>query len=58
MDLTTLIPTDVMHYVTAAISIASILAAFLPKGTDGSVWFYIRKVIDVLAQNYGNAKNA
>jgi hypothetical protein len=48
----------VLTFVTSVISAASIAAANLPKGGTAGWWFATRKVIDLLAQNYGNAKNA
>ena len=40
------------------ISAAASAAAVLPQGKEGSVWAAIRKVIDFLALNIGNAKPA
>jgi len=40
------------------ISAAAAIAAVFPQGKDGGVWYYVRKVIDFLALNFGNAKNA
>lgn len=42
---------------TAVISCAAVIAALFPQGKEGSVWFYVRKIIDMLALNFGNAKN-
>lgn len=33
------------------------LAALLPKGTPGTAWGGIRKVLDFIGANWGNAKN-
>lgn len=45
------------QYVPYVISAAAAAAAVLPQGAEGSVWYQIRKVIDFLAANFGNAKN-
>ena len=48
----------ILTFVTTVISAASVAAAHLPKGGTAGWWAATRKVIDLLAQNYGNAKNA
>jgi hypothetical protein len=48
----------ILTFVTTVISAASVAAAHLPKGGTAGWWYATRKVIDILAQNYGNAKNA
>jgi len=48
----------ILTFVTTVISAASVAAAHLPKGGTSGWWYATRKVIDILAQNYGNAKNA
>jgi len=48
----------ILTFVTTVISAASVAAAHLPKGGTSGWWYATRKVIDLLAQNYGNAKNA
>lgn len=48
---------DVVSYITAVISIASIAAAVLPPGGPNTIWGKIRMVIDAIAMNWGNAKN-
>jgi hypothetical protein len=48
----------ILTFVTTVISAASVAAARLPKGGTSGWWYATRKVIDLLAQNYGNAKNA
>jgi hypothetical protein len=49
---------DFLVYASAIISAASTLAAALPQPAEGSVWWYVRKVIDWAALNVGHAKNA
>ena len=44
--------------VSQIVAVASVLAAFMPQATPGSVWSYLRGAIDFLAFNFGNAKNA
>ena len=43
---------------TVVISAASAAAAVLPQGKPGTAWYVIRKAIDFLAMNFGNAANA
>lgn len=40
------------------IGCASSIAAVLPKPAEGSKWTFFRKILDLLAANIGNAKNA
>ena len=47
----------ILTFVTTVISAASVAAAHLPKGGTSGWWYATRKVIDILAQNYGNAAN-
>lgn len=44
-------------YVLGAFGASGIAAAWLPRAAPGTVWGTIRGVLDLLAQNYGNAKN-
>lgn len=44
-------------YGPMAIAAASAGAAVLPQGKPGTAWNFIRKGIDFLAFNFGNAKN-
>lgn len=37
--------------------VASMLSAALPQGQRGTVWGFVRKVIDAAAWNWGNAAN-
>ena len=37
---------------------ASILDAMFPQPAEGSLWYYVRKVVSWLAVNIANAKNA
>ncbi len=46
------------QYIPDVIAAAAAAAAVLPKGEEGSVWAMVRKVIDFLAINFGQAKNA
>ena len=48
----------VITYAPVAIAVAAAGAAALPKGTPGTPWFVARQVLDVIALNFGNAKNA
>ena len=48
----------VVTYAPIAISVAAAGAVALPKGTPGTPWFIARQVLDVIALNFGNAKNA
>ncbi len=47
-----------LTFATTVISAAAVAAAHLPKGGTSGWWAATRKVIDLLAQNYGNAANA
>lgn len=43
----------------AAVSgIVGFFMAILPQGTPGTVWGYVRVVLDFVASNWGAAKNA
>lgn len=35
----------------------SALTAFLPQGQRGTIWGFVRKVLDAVAWNWGNAAN-
>ena len=48
----------ILTFVSSVITAASVAAAHLPKGGTSGWWTATRKVIDILAQNYGNARNA
>lgn len=37
---------------------SSIISALVPMPKEGSAWVWIRKIVDLLAVNIGNAKNA
>lgn len=45
------------QYVTAAVTIASTVAAVTPTPEEGSVWAKLYKIIDFLAVNVGKAKD-
>jgi hypothetical protein len=47
----------IMQYMPYVISAAAAAAAVLPPAQEGTIWFTVRKVIDFLAINFGNAKN-
>ncbi len=49
--------TNYWTYVPMIIGAAAAAAAVLPQGTEGTLWYSIRKTIDFLAANFGNAKN-
>lgn len=55
---------DLCHYILlglvilASIGAAAHAAAWLPAAKDGTVYAYVRKVLDFLAGNYASAKNA
>ncbi len=49
---------DVVFYGPIIITAAAGAAAALPQGQPGSLWAKIRGVVDFLAMNFGNAKNA
>ena len=48
----------ILTFISSVITAASVAAAHLPKGGTSGWWTATRKVIDILAQNYGNARNA
>tara|TARA_Y100000361_G_C11160908_1_gene347262 strand:- start:5229 stop:5417 length:189 start_codon:yes stop_codon:yes gene_type:complete len=51
--------TGIFNVVTTVVSVAAAVAALLPQASGAStVIAQIRKVVDVLALNFGNAKNA
>lgn len=45
-----------IEYVTAAVTIASIIAALTPTPKDGTIWAKLYKGLDWLALNIGKAK--
>jgi hypothetical protein len=49
---------EITTYAPVVIAAAAGAAAALPKGAPGSKWAKARAVIDFLALNFGNAKNA
>jgi len=50
-------PSQVVSYITAAVTVASVIAAVLPQGAPGSMWSKLRAIIDAVAMNWGNAAN-
>jgi hypothetical protein len=48
----------VLGFISSVISSAAFLAAHLPPGGTSGTWYEVRKVIDLLGQNYGHAKTA
>jgi hypothetical protein len=52
---------DAITYLTAAGSIGWLIGfirVFIPSGESGTVWGVVTKLLDLIASNYGNAKNA
>jgi len=49
---------EIAFYGPIIITAAAGAAAALPQGRPGSLWARIRGVVDFLAMNFGNAKNA
>lgn len=47
----------VLIFLCSVIAAASVLAAALPQAKDGTIWSYVRKVLDFFAANFANAKN-
>lgn len=45
-------------WVPIVVTAAAAAAAAFPQGQEGSWWYTVRKAIDFLAINFGNAKNA
>jgi hypothetical protein len=43
--------------VLSAFGAGGVLSAWLPKAEPGTVWAFVRNVIDLIGQNYRNAKN-
>lgn len=51
--------TGLFNVATTVISVAAAVAALFPKAAEASgVIAAIRKIVDVLALNFGNARNA
>lgn len=50
--------TSIAAIVPIVISAASAISAIFPVPAEGSKWVIVRKAIDFLAINLGNAKNA
>lgn len=49
---------DIVSTIASVIAAAAVLAAALPQGKPDSAWAIARQVIDLLALNFANAKNA
>ena len=49
--------TLILQVVPIVIAAAAAIAAIFPAPAEGSKWSLIRKVVDFLAINVGNAKN-
>lgn len=47
----------IFQVVTIVVTAAAAIAALTPVPAEGSKWQVVRKVIDFLAINVGNAKN-
>ena len=48
---------EIITAVSFVISAAAIIAAWTPTPRDDAAIAWVRKIIDFLGQNYGNAKN-
>jgi len=48
---------QILGWIPYIVTAAAAAAAALPVPADGTIWSTIRKVIDFLAVNVGNAKN-
>ncbi len=57
MDTQTIVK-DIATWVPIVITAAAAAMAVLPQGKTGSAWDKIRTVVNYLALNFGNAKNA
>lgn len=49
---------DIWLLVTTTVAIASGVAALTPTPTDDAILLKVRKILDVVALNVANAKNA
>ena len=49
--------TTILQIVPIVVAAAAAIAAILPQPAEGSKWSLVRKVVDFLAINVGNAKN-
>lgn len=49
---------NVLAIATSAVTLASMVTALTKTPKDDSVVLWIRKILDVIAMNVGNAKNA
>lgn len=52
-----LLPASYTGWIALAVALAATAAPWLPKAEDGTGWAIIRKVIDILGQNFRNAAN-
>lgn len=51
--------TDIMLYVTGTAMVIAALMTMLPKpATESGVYYYIYKLLNMIAMNFGQAKNA
>ncbi len=48
----------VINIITSVVAAASAVAAFTPNKHDDAAMTFVRKVVDFLAFNWGNAANA
>lgn len=48
---------DVLNLVSNVVAVAAFVAAFTPNQADDAIVAKVRKVVDILAFNFGNAKN-
>ena len=49
---------DWLHIATALVTLASLVAALTPTPTDDAVLAQVRKLVDLVACNWGHAENA
>lgn len=48
----------IISFALGVVGLASVLAAQLPQANEGTVWYWLRKIVDFVANNFRNAKNA
>ncbi len=47
-----------MVYLPLIVAVAGVFATFLPQAAPGSLWAAPRAALDLVAMNFGNARNA
>jgi len=51
--------TDIMLYVTGVAMVIAAMMTMLPKpATESGVYYYVYKLLNMIAMNFGKAKNA